>query len=194
MNVLRFVQSISILATLTLILIASFFLGPAEAADASLTDIVITNVEDHLLVYVTVTDCFTEEMKKAIDNGINTTFTVFVKLYEVKRLWFDKKIAHLQVNHEIQYDSLKKVYRVRLSENENKVISVDDFNEARKLMTEIVGLRVAELGSLREGYRYEVRMMAELDKIRLPLHLHYVFFFLSLWDFETDWYTVDFKY
>jgi len=37
-------------------------------------------------------------------------------------------------------------------------------------------------------------MMAELDKIRLPLYLHYVFFFLSLWDFETDWYAVDFLF
>ena len=37
-------------------------------------------------------------------------------------------------------------------------------------------------------------MMAELNKIQLPLYLHYVFFFLSLWDFETDWHSVDFRY
>jgi hypothetical protein len=28
----------------------------------------------------------------------------------------------------------------------------------------------------------------------LPFYLHYVLFFLSFWDFETDWYTVDFIY
>jgi hypothetical protein len=37
-------------------------------------------------------------------------------------------------------------------------------------------------------------MMAQLDKIRLPFYLHYVLFFVSLWDFETDWYAVDFRY
>jgi hypothetical protein len=29
---------------------------------------------------------------------------------------------------------------------------------------------------------------AKLDKVRLPLYMEYVFFFVSLWDFETDWY------
>jgi len=28
----------------------------------------------------------------------------------------------------------------------------------------------------------------------LPFYLDYVLFFLSLWDFETDWYSVVFKY
>jgi len=35
---------------------------------------------------------------------------------------------------------------------------------------------------------------AELNKLTLPFHLHYVLFFVSLWDFETDWYTIDFVY
>jgi len=39
-----------------------------------------------------------------------------------------------------------------------------------------------------------LRVKAELEKVRLPLYLHYVLFFVSLWDFETDWYTVDFIY
>jgi len=36
--------------------------------------------------------------------------------------------------------------------------------------------------------------MAELDKLELPLYLHYIFFFLYLWDFKTDWHAVDFRY
>jgi len=47
---------------------------------------------------------------------------------------------------------------------------------------------------LKKGKRYQLQMMAQLDRIRLPFHLHYVLFFLSLWDFETDWYAVDFRY
>ena len=154
----------------------------------------VTNTMEHLLVYFSVTDCFTEDMIKAIDNGFKTTFTFFVKLNKVRGLWLDNEIADLKVKHDIQYDNLKRVYNVRLSERDNKVISVKDFDEAKALMSEIVGLRICELNKIRKGSRYKVSMMAELDKIRLPLHLHYVFFFLSLWDFETDWYTIDFKY
>lgn len=75
-----------------------------------------------------------------------------------------------------------------------KVISVKDFDKARKLMSEIVGLNVTKLARLHKNRRYKVRMMAQLDRIELPFHLHYVLFFLSLWNFETDWYTVEFGY
>ena len=61
-------------------------------------------------------------------------------------------------------------------------------------MSKIVGLKVTDLQELHKNNLYQVRMMAELDKIKLPFYVHYVFFFLSLWDFETAWYKVDFKY
>ncbi|MBW1868729.1 MAG: DUF4390 domain-containing protein [Deltaproteobacteria bacterium] len=175
-------------------LVGLFSSRPALAAEARLTDIVITNTQDYLLSYFSVADCFTEEMKRAIDNGVSTTFTFFVKLYEVRNWWWDRSIADLKVSHEIKYDSLKKVYIVRLSSKDNKMIYVKDFEKAKKLMSEIVGLKVTELRNLQRGNHYQISMMAELDKIRLPFYFHYVFFFLPLWDFETDWYTVDFRY
>ncbi len=166
----------------------------ALAAEARLTDVVVTNTRDHLLVYFSVADCFTDNMERAIENGVSTTFTFFVKLYEVRDWWWDRSIADLKVSHEIKYDSLKKVYIVRLSSRDNKMMYVKEFEEAKKLMSEIVGLKVTELRNLQRGNHYQISMMAELDKIRLPFYFHYVFFFLSLWDFETDWYTVDFRY
>ena len=83
---------------------------------------------------------------------------------------------------------------VRLGEKNEETISVKDLDGAMNLMSEITGVKVAKLSNLSKDSRYQVRMMAELDKIRLPLYLDYVFFFLSLWDFKTDWYTVDFRY
>jgi hypothetical protein len=185
--------------SLRFILLIVFLMGlfssrPAFASDARLTDIVITNTQDYLLAYFSVTDCFTENMKRAIDNGVSTSFTFFVKLYEVRNWWWDKGLADLKVSHEIKYDNLKKVYIVRLSSKDNKVVYVKDFDKAKKLMSEIVGLKVTELRNLQRGNHYQISMMAELDKIRLPFYFHYVFFFLSLWDFETDWYAVDFRY
>ena len=186
----RRLRTVTIIVVLTGLILST----SARAEKAGLTDIVVTNTMDHLLVYFSVTDCFSDDVVKAIENGFKTSFTFFIKLYGVRGLWLDKEIADFKVKHDIQYDNLKRVYNVRLSERDNKVISVKNFDEAKTLMSEIVGLEVCELHRLRKGSRYKVSMMAELDKIRLPLHLHYVFFFLSLWDFETDWYTMDFKY
>ncbi|MBW2093626.1 MAG: DUF4390 domain-containing protein [Deltaproteobacteria bacterium] len=167
---------------------------PLWAQDAHLEDIVVTNTRDDLLVYFSVRDCFTPQMIKAIQNGIPTTFNFFVQLFEEKDYALDRKIADLRVSHTIRYDNLKKTYVVTLDEKKGKAMSVKDFEKAKKLMTEIVGLDVTKLSRLEKKKRYRVRMMAQLDRIELPFRLHYVLFFLSLWNFETDWYTVEFGY
>ena len=181
-------------AVVMLFLVESILCTSVRAEDAALTDIVVTNTMEHLLVYFRVTDCFTEDMNKAIKNGINTTFIFFIKVHKVKNFWMDSEIADLEVSHSIQYDNLKNEYNIRLSERGDEVITVKDFEKAKRLMSEVVDVKLCELKELEKGSRYKVEMMAELDKIRLPLLLHYVFFFLSLWDFETEWYMVDFRY
>ena len=167
---------------------------PAMAKEAYLSDFVVTNTRDHLLVYFTVNNCFTPEMSNAIESGLETTFTFFIQLHEKRDLIWDKKIADVEVNHSIKYDSLKKIYSVRFSENNNREVTARNFEEAKKLMAEVVALKVVPMHQLKKGKRYQLQMMAQLDKIRLPFYLHYVLFFLSLWDFETDWYAVDFRY
>jgi len=167
---------------------------PAMAKDAYLSDFVVTNTRDHLLIYFKVNNCFTPEMNNAIESGIETTFTFFVQLNEKRDLIWDKKIADLEVNHSIKYDSLKKTYSVKFSEDNNRDVTVRSFEEAKKLMAEIVALKVVPMHQLKKGKRYQLQTMAQLDKIKLPFYLHYVFFFLSLWDFKTDWYAVDFRY
>jgi hypothetical protein len=165
----------------------------ADAQEATLSDISIASNEDDLLLNLKVNDCFTPEMSKAIDNGIPTTFNFLVRLYQIKDFQFDRKIVELLVTHEIRYDSLKKLYAVTLAE-QNKVLEIADFEKAKRVMCQITGVKVTDIRSLKRGHRYQVQAMAELSKIRLPFHLHYVFFFLSLWDFETDWHTIEFTY
>jgi len=194
MRILDFMHSRARSASVMIFAICLLLSSPAWAKKAGIEDIMLNTTQDHLLVHFNVTNCFTEEIEKAIENGINTTFTFFIKLYEVIDFQSDKKIADLKVSHDIQYDGLKKVYMVRLSKKDNKVILVKDFDDAKKLMSKITGAMLIELRNLQKGKRYQVCMMAELDKIKLPFYLHNVFFFLSLWDFKTDWCAVDFKY
>jgi hypothetical protein len=177
-----------------IVLIAFPWTGPVHGSEAYLSDIVVSNTRDHLLVYFTVQNCFTQEMNEAIDSGLNTTFTFYIKLYERRDILWDKKIVDTKISHSIKYDSLKGIYEVRFSEENNKVVATRNFDEAKKLMAEVVSLKVMPLHNLKKGSRYQLQMMAELDKIQLPMYLHYVLFFLSLWDFKTEWYAVDFRY
>ena len=109
-------------------LLILLFVMPSFAGEAVLKDIAVTNTDSHLLLYFNVDDCFTEDMKKAIDSGIKTTFNFFVRVYEDRTFWLDKKITDTKVSHDVQYDNLKKVYMVRLFKKGDKTIFVQDFD------------------------------------------------------------------
>ena len=63
---------------------------PAMAAQVSLSDIVVSNTDEHLLVNFTVTGCFTEDMNKAIEKLENITEDNFYQ--EVKKHKIDEAI------------------------------------------------------------------------------------------------------
>ena len=181
----------------TLVLLFCFLLSfpsPLQAAEATLSDIIVTNTQEDLLVFFDIKGCFTREMEEAILNGIPTTFTIVIKLYRTRTAWLDASIASITLEHTIKYDSLKNEFRVTRSEDDSTELVVKDFDAAKKAMAEIRNIRVVPLKELQERGKYQLRVKAELEKVRLPLYLHYVLFFVSLWDFETDWYTVDFIY
>jgi hypothetical protein len=164
------------------------------AQDATLANITVSNTQEDLLLSLNLEGAFREEMKQAILSGAPSTFSYFAKLNRVRSLWFDKDIADLEVTHTIVYDNLKKEFTVIRSWKDNNPEVTKSFDEARKWMTEIEILKIILLNRLEKGEQYQLRVKAEVSKKTLPLYLHYILFFVSLWDFETDWYTIDFTF
>lgn len=164
------------------------------ALDAVLTNIIVTNTRDDLLLYLTVQNAFPPEIEETINSGVPATFSFFINLYRVRSFWPDWEVTEIDVTHTIKYDNLKKEYIVTRSWEPNRPQVVKSFFEAKKLMTEIDSLAIVSLDKLEKGKQYQVRTKAKLSKLTLPFYLHYVLFFVSLWDFETDWYTIDFIY
>lgn len=178
------------------LLVGLFFLNPTGifAQEAKLTHVIVTNTRDDLLLYFNVEGAFREKMKSAILSGVPTTFSFYVMLYQVRNWWADKKLADLKVIHTIKYNSIKKEYTIKRSWVNGEALVTQSFMEAQKLMTEINSLKIFPLNALEKGRHYQLRTKAELSKVTLPLYLHYILFFASLWDFETDWYTTEFIY
>ncbi len=164
------------------------------ATEAKLTDIIVTNTRDDLLIYLTVDGAFRPKIKEAILSGVPATFSFFVSLYEKRFFWFDKKIADLTLTHSIRFNRLKNEFTIERSWQTGPPVVVTSFPQAQKLMSAVDNLKVAPLADLSKGQQYQIRAKAELEKLRLPLKLEYVLIFVSLWDFETDWYTIDFTY
>ena len=173
-----------------------FFLIPGLglAQDATLTNITVSNTRDDLLLYLNLEGAFREELQKAILSGVPSSFSFFAKLNRVRNFWLDRDIADIEVTHTIRYDNLKKEFAVERSWKSDNPEVTKSFAEAKRWMTEINSLKIIPLNRLEKDAHYQLRVKAEVSKKTLPLYLHYILFFMSLWNFETDWYAIDFIY
>jgi hypothetical protein len=176
----------SLIGSITLLLLLIFF-SSAFCQEASINDIKVRGVNGGWKVSFNVQNCFTEKMEEAIQSGIQTTFTFYVHLYQKRSWWKDRKVTSVKFHHTIQYNPIQKVYQVTLGESSPPLV-VSGLEEAKKLMAKVNEVEIRSASRLEPKVPTYFRIKAELDPVRLPLHLEYLFFFVSLWDFETDWF------
>ncbi|MFK5953850.1 MAG: DUF4390 domain-containing protein [Desulfobacterium sp.] len=166
----------------------------AVAKKAFLDNVTLTNTRDHLIAYFNVQNAFTPKINEAILNGVPTTFTFYMSLYRARESWFDEKISSHKISNTLKYNALREDFSLSRPWKSKEPLAIKTFNTARERMTDITGFTIVPMDQLIRGNKYQIRIKAEMKKIKLPLYLHHVFFFLSLWNFETDWYTMDFIY
>jgi len=167
--------------------------GWVWADEARLDNIIVTNTRDDLLLYLNAANAFNEELSTAVQSGVEVTFTYFIRLNRIRSFWKDEAISRLNITHTIAYDTLKEEYQV-IRSWEKQPHAVKTFDAAQKLMTTINSLAISPLDELTRDQQYRIRVKAEQKRGRLPYKMHYVLFFMSLRNFETDWYTIDFIY
>jgi hypothetical protein len=133
-----------------------------------------------------VENCFTEKMEEAIQTGIKTIFTFYLQVYQKRVWWKDRRVASVQFHRMIQYDPIRGEYQVSFSEK-GASLTTKNLEEAKKWMAKVEAMEMKPFSDLKPGVPTYLRIKAGLDPVKLPLHLEYLFFFVSLWDFETEW-------
>ncbi|PHR30540.1 MAG: hypothetical protein COA36_00600 [Desulfotalea sp.] len=161
---------------------------------ASIQELTATTSETHLIMFGTLVNSFTSEMIEILNSGIPLHFSFFVELHKIEEGWPDELITSLNFQHIMSFDTLKEMYRVTIEEDNNKEQSFKSLFEAQKWINEINGAKVVELKQLIPENHYKLKVKAELFKKTLPLSLHSIFPFLSWWDIETEWHSIEFKY
>ncbi len=159
----------------------------ASTAQARISHLSIKTTADSLRVNLKIDSDFAPEMKAAALNGVPIRFTISIDLYEVNNLWFDKKVAAKTAVHELRYDAIRKVYKIVHSRSGLQPTTVDDFDTARRLISEIIDLAVIALTDLKKGEHYQLMVGTVLSLKRYPLFNLYQ-------EFITDRYTVNFIY
>ena len=166
---------------------------PARAQNATIEELIVTNSSTDLLLFLTVNNAFTRQMEEGIKNGIPVTFNFYVKL-ERKRMLLNQELVSLKFDHTLSYDTLKEEYTIVRSEVAGQTLRTKSLTEAKKVMVQLNGPVISQLKALLPEEGYLLRVKAKLAEKTLPLYVHYVIPFWSLWDFETQWYTVEFRY
>ena len=168
-------------------LLLLFTAGSSFAANAELKNLIVRNSNDQLQIDLTIKGNFTEKMKAALSKGIPISLTISILFYKVRDNWFDEKMLSKSARHDIKYDVLKHEFRVRRSwENRNPLI-IEDLKKAQNLFTTIEGMDVIPLKRLKKGKHYQLRVKSEVKESKV----HFTRF---PWEFETDWYTINFIY
>ena len=165
-----------------------------ESKNPTIDAITITNTRDDIIAYFEVKGAFSKKINEAVHNGVPTSFSFFVSVHRSRDSWRDKKISDIEITNTIKYNSLKEEYTLLRPWKKAPPFVSTSFETVKQMMCQINNLKVIPLKALKKGDRYQIRIKAEMNRVTLPLYLHHVFFFLSFWDFETDWYTMDFIY
>lgn len=164
-----------------------------QSVEPTINDIIITNNKENVLLYARVVNGFKTDMEATILAGVPAIFTLHLEVYQARSVMWDKKIADYEIKRTIKYDNLKKTFSIFTNGNETPVV-FPDFESAQKAMADLSGIIVVPLQKLVRGNNYYVQLKVKIDKVRLPLHMEYVFLFVSYWDFETPWYKQRFSY
>jgi len=164
-----------------------------QAVQPTIADILISNNAENVLLYARCGDCFKTEMESAILAGVPTVFTLQLDVCKTRSLVWNKTIISKEIKRTIKYDNLKKTFSIYTNGDPEPVI-LPDFESAQKAMSDFNGIIAAPITLLVKGNQYYLKMRVKIDKVRLPLYMEYVFFFVSYWDFETAWYNKEFFY
>lgn len=165
----------------------------AQAIEPKIADILVTNNRDSVLLYARLVNGFKPDMEMAILAGIPAVFTLQLEVYQERSVVWDKKIASHEIKRTMKYDNLKKTFSVYTNGNSQPVV-FSDMENAQKAMADFNGIVAVPLSSLTKGKNYYMLIKIKMDKVRLPLHMEYVFLFVSYWDFETAWNRQNFSY
>lgn len=157
-------------------------------------DIIVTTSDVDLLLFATVKNGFTQEMIEDLRQGVPIVFTYQMELVMTGGRFFNSSLVESAVTHTMSYDQTSKHYRVAFSGDNEKTVTTGDLNQAKQLMAELNGVKVISLATLVPDAPYAIHFKVTLKKGALPLGMQRFLPFSSLWDFETDWRTIEFRY
>ena len=166
-----------------------FGISPVETeASPSVVNIGVGTKGKVVVMNARLVDGLSNSIMDAIENGLPISFTFSVELRQKNNLWNDTLVNSNTINHTVQYDSLKKVYRFSESGKsvKRKIITRNKENY-QKLMLTLENIPIASTRQLTSNEKYYIRVKANLETDHMWFPFNHLFSFLPFNDFEAAW-------
>ncbi len=157
-------------------------------ASPSLVNIGVGTKGKVVVMNARLVDGFNDSIMDAIENGIPISFTFIVELRQKNTLWNDTLVSSNTINHTIQYDSLKRIYRFSESGKsiKRKIITRNKENY-QKLMLTLENIPIASTRRLTSNEKYYIRIKANLETNHMWFPFNHLFSYLPFNNFEAAW-------
>jgi hypothetical protein len=176
-------QPRTLAATVALALLLA---GPGWAGSLKISNLIVTSSERTLLVNLVLLGSLPEGVVEGLATGIPATIRFQVELWQYNNWWVDRRIAAKILERQIVYDVLTKEYRVLAVQGEERDPYVTrDIWEVERVLSEVRGVRLVPISSLKGQDLYYVRARADI-RSGTPDSLSKIVPFLSS-RIETDW-------
>lgn len=105
------------------------------------------------------------EIKEAIDKGVPVVFLYELKLFKVRRYWFDKELAAINTSITVSYHALSRQYLIN---HDGRQTSHEILREAMIELEQLYDWPVFDQALIEPDATYEATLNVKLDKTKLP--------------------------
>jgi len=155
------------------------------AGEAKITTFIVNKNKKDISLSFSTENAFSEEILNLIQSGIPVTFSFDIQIEKNRSYLPDKVIYNEEITHKLKYSSLTKTFFIIKPYISEEPYVINSQKRAQSEMTSITDFKI-ELPKESKGL-HTVYVRARLQEITLPFYMHKIFFFLSAWDFKTDW-------
>jgi hypothetical protein len=186
-----FVYFLTLLRGLAAILWFGAGLLPADAKayEPKLDHLIVTNNQEHIILFSQLKDAFTDEFLEAFSKGLPFEFVYEISLYRERQFWPDKHLHSTTLIHKGKFDMLKEEFDFIAVYNGKEVKKTTSNKiEIQRWMSNLNGVEIFPLNlvtGLKRRYFLEVRAL-----ISSPRNLsseNILFFFQESGPHQTDW-------
>jgi len=178
-----------------LLLVLIFFLGTAQAQDASsadpqgATDPQVLRIDPVLAdgwlnidadVHLPVSD----DLRHFAERGVTLYFTADLEIMRPRRWWFDNEVVKAAQTWRVVYNALTRQWRIGSGDLSLPEASLDD---ALSLVRNIRGWGVVPVSALEPGEQYVGRLRVRLDTSLLARPFRVDAINSSAWSLSTPW-------